>query len=327
MVQDLLREGLVGRRPGALRSVGQDGLVARVGLFELDGSRDLRLEDEAAEQAAELLLEVPMDVVLLHHREEDAADPEGSVVQEPPDLGHVLLELAQTQDAEEAGAEGDEDLLDAVEDVRRENGPRGGRVHEDEIISLVHALEGHAEPPLSPDFGGQDHGGVRQAVVRREEVHALEVRGGNRLVRLRLGREDLEERGPAGLLASKEDVGAIALWVRVYHEDALVLLRQTGRHVQDGRGFPHSALLADEANGPHGRFPPVPRGSDVGSWALRDSGIGGPWAWGASSAWTLETPIPEAFDLLGLRSLELLIPGAFRSLGLLISWAFDPWSS
>lgn len=281
-----------------------------MGLFELDGSGDLRLEDEAAEQAAELLLEVPMDVVPLRHREEDAADPEGPVVQEPPDPGHVLLELAQAQDAEEAGAEGDEDLLDEVEDVRREDGPRGGRVHEDEIISLVHALEGHAEPPLPPDFGGQDHGGVRQAVIRREEVHAPEARGDNRLVRPRLGREDLEERGPAGLLASKEDVGAIALWVRVHHEGASALLRQAGRHVQDGRGFPHPALLADEADGPHGRFPPVPRGSDVGPWALRDSGIGGPWARRASGARTPETPIPGALGLRGLRALERVDPGA-----------------
>ena len=83
--------------------------MAGVCLFELDRSWDLGPEDELAEELAELPFEVFGHVVLLHHRQHDPADPEGLVVQEPPDLGDVRLELAEAEDAEEARGDRDQE--------------------------------------------------------------------------------------------------------------------------------------------------------------------------------------------------------------------------
>src|SRR5262249_2318729 len=120
MVEDLLRQCQVSRGSRALGSIGQDRFVARGGFLELDVPGNLGLEHKIFEEVPELALEVPAHVVLFHHRQEDAGDPERPVIEEPPDLGNVRLELAKPEDTEEARSDWDDDLLHEGQDVRRQ---------------------------------------------------------------------------------------------------------------------------------------------------------------------------------------------------------------
>ena len=232
----------------------------------------LRLIDEFPECGSQLVFKIAADVVSLGQRDDDPGDSESRVAEELADLGDVVLQLAEAEDAEDAGVERDDEFFDRRQDVRRQQGPRRGGVDENVIVAIGDAFQGRAQAAFAANLPRQDDGRIGQSVIGRKDVHALEVGSNDRFVCAVAFDEDVEQRRPTRLLPLQEDERRITLGIGVHDEDATPLPSQDGRHVQDGRRFGNASLLADERYGPHAQDPPWPCTSVMGPRVLSPLG-------------------------------------------------------